>query len=315
MKKFLSFLIVAAIVSATFNLCITTSALEVGDSGTSGDIIIPDPTTPICQITGKHTLKETSNIPATCTKDGKIVQDCVLCSYSKTTVLPAGHTYTNKCDKTCNKCSYNRTISHSYKTTVTKATLTKNGKIEKKCSVCGYVASSSSTIRRIYSVKLSYTSYTYNGSIRKPTVTVKDSAGKTISSGNYTVTYASGRKYVGKYKVTVTFKGNYSGTKTLYFTINPAKTTVSSLTAGSKKLTVNIAKKTSQVTGYQIQYSTSKKFSSYKTKTVTSYKTTKATLSSLKAKTTYYVRVRTYKTVNGTKYYSGWSSYKYKKTK
>jgi len=198
-------------------------------------------------------------------------------------------------------------------TTSAKATLTKNGTRKYVCSLCGKTTETT-TINKIGTVKLSGTAYTYTGSVKKPTVTVKDSAGKTISSSNYTVTYASGRKYVGKYKVTVKFKGNYSGTKTLYFTINPAKTTVSSLTAGSKKLTVKITKKSSQVSGYQIQYSTSKKFSSYKTKTV-SYKTTKTTLSSLKAKTTYYVRVRTYKTVGGTRYYSGWSSYKYKKTK
>jgi len=205
--------------------------------------------------------------------------------------------------------------THSYVTKYKKATTANNGKIYKECKICGYVASKSTVIKKINSVKLSGTAYTYNGNIKKPTVTVKNSDGKTISSKYYTVTYASGRKNVGKYKVTVKFKGNYSGTKTLYFTINPAKTTVKSLTAGSKRLTVSITKKSTQVTGYQIQYSTSKKFSSYKTKTISSYKTTKATLSSLKAKTTYYVRVRTHKTVNGVKYYSGWSTVKYKKTK
>jgi len=205
--------------------------------------------------------------------------------------------------------------THSYVTKYKKATTAANGKIYKECKICGYVASKSTVIKKINSVKLSGTAYTYNGNIKKPAVTVKNSDGKTISSKYYTVTYASGRKNVGKYKVTVKFKGNYSGTKTLYFTINPAKTTVKSLTAGSKRLTVSITKKSTQVTGYQIQYSTSKKFSSYKTKTISSYKTTKATLSSLKAKTTYYVRVRTHKTVNGVKYYSGWSTVKYKKTK
>ena len=76
-----------------------------------------------------------------------------------------------------------------------------------------------------------------------------------------------------------------------------------------------ITKKSTQVTGYQIQYSTSKTFSSAKTAPVSSYKTTSVTLKSLSAKKTYYVRVRTYKTVNGTKYYSGWSTYKCAKTK
>jgi len=157
--------------------------------------------------------------------------------------------------------------------------------------------------------------YTYNGKTKKPSVTVKDSKGKTISSKYYTVTYASGRKNVGKYKVTVKFKGNYSGTKTLYLTINPGKTTVKKVTGAKKSVKVYVTKKTTQVSGYQIQYSTSKKFTSAKTKTISSAKTTSATIKSLKAKKTYYVRVRTYKTVNGKKYYSGWSSYKSAKTK
>ena len=110
-------------------------------------------------------------------------------------------------------------------------------------------------------------------------------------------------------------KGNYSGTKTLYFTINPVKTTVSKLTAGKKSIKVTVGKKTSQVTGYQIQYSTSKKFTSSKTKNITSYKTTSTTLTKLTSKKTYYVRVRTYKTVSGVKYYSGWSAYKSAKAK
>jgi len=203
---------------------------------------------------------------------------------------------------------------HSYETTTVKATLTKNGKTEKKCSVCGYVASSS-TIKKIDTVKLSYSSYTYNGNVRKPSVTVTDSAGKTVSSKYYTVDYASGRKNVGKYKVTVKFKGNYSGTKTLYFKINPVKTTVSKLTPGKKSIKVYVTKKTSQVTGYQIYCSTSKTFESCTKKYITNYKTTSTTLSGLSTKKTYYVKVRTYKTVDGIKYYSGWSTYKYTKTK
>ena len=178
------------------------------------------------------------------------------------------------------------------------------------------MASKYTTIRRINSVKLSATTYTYNGKVKTPTVTVKDTAGnKLVKNTDYTVKYATGRKNVGKYKVTVTFKGKYSGTKTLSFTIKPVKTTVSKLTAGKKSLKVNITKKSTQVTGYQVQYSTSKTFKSAKIKTISSYKTTSTTLKSLSAKKTYYVRVRTYKTVNGTKYYSGWSTYKYTKTK
>ena len=205
---------------------------------------------------------------------------------------------------------------HTPRTTVTKATLSKDGAVVSACSACGNVAART-TINRVKTIKLSATSYTYNGKAKKPGVTIKDSKGKTISSKYYTVKYASGRKNVGKYKVTVTFKGNYSGTKTLYFTINPVKTKISKITSAKKKLTVTIQKKTKQVTGYEIQYSTSKKFTktTTKIKTIKSYKTIKSVLSKLKAKKTYYVRVRTYKTVSGKKYYSGWSVAKKIKTK
>ena len=165
-------------------------------------------------------------------------------------------------------------------------------------------------------LKLSATSYTYDGKVKTPTVTVTNANGtKLTKNTHYTVTYVSGRKNVGTYKVTIKGKGNYTGTKALTFKINPTKTTVSKLTAGKKSITVAITKKSTQVTGYQIQYSTSKTFSKSTTKTISSYKTTKYTLKSLSAKKTYYVRVRTYKTVGKTKYYSGWSTYKYVKTK
>ena len=67
---------------------------------------------------------------------------------------------------------------------------------------------------------------------------------------------------------------------------------------------------TSRITGYQIRYSTSSKMTSAKTKTVKGYKYTSKKVTRLKAKTKYYVQVRTYKTVSGKKYYSGWSSKK-----
>lgn len=226
-----------------------------------------------------------------------------------------GHKYSNSCDNSCNTCHGVRTTKHTYKTTVTKATLSKNGKSVKKCTACGNVAKTT-TIKYAKTIKLSATSYTYDGKAKKPTVTVKDSSGKKLKlNTDYTVTYAKGRKKVGTYKVTVKMKGNYKGTKTLTFKINPKKTTVSKLTAGKKSLKVKISKKA--VTGYEVQYSTSKKFtkSTTKTKTVKSYKTTSVTLKSLKAKKTYYVRVRTFKTASGKKYYSDWSSYKSKKTK
>jgi hypothetical protein len=137
-------------------------------------------------------------------------------------------------------------------------------------------------------------------------VKVVDSNNKIISSSNYTVTYPSGCKNVGSYNVTIKFKGNYSGTVTKTFKINPKETTISKLTATSKGFKATWKKYTTQTTGYQIQYSTSSKFSNAKTVTVKNNVTSK-TISKLSSKKKYYVRIRTYKTVGKTNYYSSWS--------
>ncbi len=223
---------------------------------------------------------------------------------------PSGYgKYKLLCNIICN--------SHKYNTTITKATAKKNGKIVKKCSVCG--ATTTTIIYYPKTISLSATSYTYNGKVKKPSVTVRDSKGKKISTGNYTVSYSSGRKNVGKYTVTVKFKGNYSGAVKRTFTIKPKSTSISRLTSGKKKFTVKWKKQSTQTTGYQIQYSTSSKFKTSKTVTVSKNKTTSKTIKDLKAKKKYYVRVRSYKTVkiNGksTKIYSSWSKAKAVTTK
>ena len=211
-------------------------------------------------------------------------------------------------------------IAHTTKQTVTKATPTANGKIVNYCSVCKKTLSTT-VIPKASSIKLKATSLTYNGKVRTPKVIVKDRTGKTlVKNTDYTVSYAKGRKYVGKYAVKITFKGKYSGTKTLYFTIKPKATRISSLTAGSKKFTVKWKKQATQTTGYQVQVATNKKFKkNKKTVTIKKQKKTKATVKKLKAKKKYYVRVRTYKTVkiNGKsiRIYSGWSKTKTVTTK
>lgn len=222
------------------------------------------------------------------------------------------HKYTNNCDTTCNICSAKRSVNHNYKTTTNKATIIVNGTVVKKCSVCGKIYSSS-IIYYPKTIKLSSTSYTYNGKTKTPSVTVKDSNGKTLKKNtDYTVSYASGRKYVGKYKVTVKFKGNYSGSKNLYFNINFAKISTPKVTKSGSKVKITW-KNISGESGYQISQSTSKS----KTKIVSTYKTTKGKSKTIKATRgrTYYYKVRAYKTVNGKKIYGAWSSVKSYKLK
>lgn len=164
---------------------------------------------------------------------------------------------------------------------------------------------------KISSAVLSSTVYSYNGYIKSPSVTVKDQYGNLlVKNRDYTVTYQSGRKHVGTYKVVIKGKGNYTGTITKTFKINPPTTYIKSFNRGKAYFKVIWNKKPYQVTGYQIKYSTSSKMTSPKYYTLKGYKTTSKTVKYLKRHKVYYVQVRTYKkTVSGT-YYSTWSKVK-----
>ena len=139
--------------------------------------------------------------------------------------------------------------------------------------------------------------------------------GTVLTKDNYSVSYGKGRKNVGKYTVKVTLKNDYAGSKTVSFKINPPKSAVKKLKKDKKSFTVYVKKQSKQTSGYQVQYSTSKKFKSPKTKSLTSYKKTSLKVKKLKKHKKYYVRVRTYKKVGKAKYYSSWSSAKSVKTK
>ena len=150
---------------------------------------------------------------------------------------------------------------------------------------------------------------------------VKDRTGRALKGGvDYNVSYPKGMKNVGKYTVKVTFKENYSGSKSLTYTINPKGTGVSKVTAAKKGFKVTWKKQKTQTTGYQVQYSTDKNFKkNNKTVTISKNTTTSKSVGKLKAKKKYYVRVRTYKIVKfggkSVKLYSGWSKAKSVTTK
>lgn len=203
-------------------------------------------------------------------------------------------------------------LGHSFKDVVTKATDKKAGKIENTCENCGTVKSTK-TIYKASKITLSKTAYTYNGSEKKPVVTVKDSKGNKIAKSNYTVSYKNNKK-VGKATVTITLKGNYKGTVKKTFKINP-KGTTATVAAGEKSFKVTIKKQSVQTTGYQIRYSAKSTMANAKTVTVSKNTTLNKTVKNLKAGQKYYVQVRTYKTVNKVKYVSDWSKAKVVTTK
>lgn len=192
---------------------------------------------------------------------------------------------------------------HPVRSTVTQpATTSKNGTISKICVICG-TTTSTSTIAKIKTVTLSKTAYTYTGKTFKPSVKVVDSNGKTVSSKYYTVKQSK-RTSIGTATVTITMKDRYSGTIKKTFVINPKKPTGVSVKGASKKFTVKWKKNAEKVTGYQIKY----KKGSAKATTVSTTKLTK-TVSKLK-KGKYTVQIRAYKTVDGKKYYSSWTTAK-----
>ena len=352
----------------------------------------------------------------TCTSEGAAIKTCTKCNATVTEKLPAkGHTavtdkgYPATCTtagKTdgshCSVCNtvikvqtvINATGHKSSGWIVDKAaSIGVKGSKHKECTVCKKVLETAEipALSRISiskaSVTLSTSTYAYDGKAKKPGVTVKLN-GKTLKNGtDYTVSYSNNTK-VGTAKVTITGKGNYTGsvsktfkiknkfkkatvsgistkaftgknitqsitvkyngktlkngtdytvsysnnkkigtatvkiagkgsytgTITKTFKINPAKQEIQKLTAKSKAFFVDWAQKGS-ATGYEIQYATNSKFTSAKKVTITNNKTDKTTVSKLSGKKKYYVRVRSYTTVKGTKYYGAWSASKSVTTK
>ena len=166
-------------------------------------------------------------------------------------------------------------------------------------------------------VTIKYPNMNYTGKARTQNTWTEVKAtidGKTVTleqGKDYTISYKNNTN-VGVATMTITGKGNFKGTIKKTFKIIPPKSDISSV---SKKtatsITVKWAKKTAQTTGYLLQYSTSKSFASDKHSFwIKSNTTVSKVISGLKKGKTYYVRIRTYKEINGTKYYSPWSEVK-----
>ncbi|WP_418620625.1 cellulase family glycosylhydrolase [Ruminococcus sp.] len=153
----------------------------------------------------------------------------------------------------------------------------------------------------------------FTGKAITQNVTVKVGSTVLKNGTDYTVSYSNNKK-VGKATVKITGKGKYGGVITKTFKINPAKQEIQKLTAKSKAFFVDWAQKGS-ATRYEIQYATNSKFTGAKKVTITNNKTDKTTVSKLSANKKYYVRVRSYTTVGGTKYYGAWSATKTVTTK
>ena len=227
-----------------------------------------------------HQYEVTQVFEPTCTEQGYSRYECTLCgdSYNGDFVEAKGHVsgktaVENKVDsncmyrgsydfviycKVCGKESFRKKFSldrgpHNFKNYVTKATLNKDGLVRSVCSVC-----KTSELRRIIYRPHSFTfaKTVYNGKVQTPKLVIKDTSGQILTQGtSYKLNYAKGRKNIGKYAVKVTFMGDYSGTKMIYFYIVPKGTSITSTTRVGNGIKVQWKKQTSNTNGYQIQYS------------------------------------------------------------
>lgn len=196
----------------------------------------------------------------------------------------------------------------------TAATTTSDGKRVHICGTCGAEdLANAQAVSRINTVTLAYSTVTYNGKDQKPAVTVKDAQGKVVAAANYTVAYKNNRN-AGTATVTVTFKGDYTGTVTRTFTIKANAVKVASTAikkienvSGGVKLTW---KKISGVNGYYVYRQTGKgKFVKVKTIKGASSLSFKDTAAK-KNGTKYTYKVCAYKSVSGKTYTSSYSSAK-----
>ena len=182
----------------------------------------------------------------TCTAKGEKTAKCIRCSYTKTadvakiphaektikavapTCTKSGKTEGKQCS-VCGEITIQQekidAFGHSKKITVlATATTDANGKIISVCEACGEDFGEQ-RVYRIKSISLSSAKCTYNGKSKTPAVRVVDYNKDTlIKDRDYTVTYESKRKDIGKYSVVIDFIGEYSGRETLYYEILPGKT-------------------------------------------------------------------------------------------
>ena len=159
-------------------------------------------------------------------------------------------------------------------------------------------------IVRMYELKLDdIKDQVYTGKDIKPKVTIKDGSYTLVKDKDYKITYTNNKKY-GKATAKIELKGSYLGTAEKTFNIVPSKVTKLKLKSTSTN-TINLSwKKVNGVTGYKVYlYDYAKgKYKYYGKTNKTSMK-----IKNLKAGTKYKVRVRAYKSVNGTQYLGEYS--------
>ena len=196
-----------------------------------------------------------------------------------------------------------------------KASASQSGIQVRRCRRCGEIAETRE-IPQVGSISTMPGTLTYKGKTLRPSVTVRDVNGKKIAASNYKVSY-SHNKNVGFATVTVAFRSgsSYAGKGTASFTIRPQKVSGFRVYSGKKSLKVSWKKQARQISGFEIQYSTDKKFINARTLLIRKKGVRSAVIRKLAARKKYYVRVRAYRDVKGGRIVSGWSKKRAVKTR
>ena len=250
-----------------------------------------------------HKAVSVASIPATCTTTGLTEgSKCSVCGtvLVEQQVIPkTAHTWDDGVITKASTCTaegvktYHCTNCDATKTESVAKIWHSFGNNQPTCSVCG-------TANPNYVAPVQPTEPT-----TQPTVPTQPSQTPTQPSATPTTP-----------NVTIPATEPTQATTTAVVTVTKPKSTKIKKVKGSKKAVAVTWSKVSGVNGYEIQLATDKKFKkNKKTVTIKKQKTTSTTVKKLKAKKKYYVRIRTYKTVNGKKVYSSWSSVKSVKSK
>ena len=270
--------------------------------------------------------------PATCTKDGYYIKKCEDCDYveKEETIKALGHdlktikinptcTKSGSLKITCNRGDYSETTeipktNHKYVKTVVKPTYTTDGYTLNKCSVCGKSYKSNivkkltlnkTSVKNIIRTSPDKVSITFNSVKNATGYKLYNNSGKCIATSNKT-TFAVNQKeatntkyYIIAYKkinnkTVVDSAKTYVTVKSSVYT--PAKVTSVSSNKIKKtnkyKVTWN---KSKYATSYELNYATNSKFKNAKTIKVT--KGNSYTFNKLTKNKTYYVRVKSIRTV------------------
>ncbi|MCB6994435.1 hypothetical protein LI177_13190 [bacterium 210820-DFI.6.37] len=249
-------------------------------------------------------------------------------SVSKLTISVPAQTYTGKAltpavtvkdgSKTLkNGTDYTVTYSNNVNAGTGKVTITGKGNYTGSVTKTFAIAKAKQTITGTSTFNKAYGSKAFSlGAKAKGKLTYKSSNTKvaTVSSaGKVTI------KGTGTATITVnaaaTTNYNKAAAKKVTIKVAPKKMAAPTVKAAKKKMTVSW-KKDTKATGYQLTYALNSKFTkSKKSVTISKNKTTKKTISKLKSKKTYYVKMRAYKTVGKTKLYGSYSKVKKIKVK